>query len=369
MSEPEPLRMRDLAAEHAELRPALDAAWARVVDSGRFIGGLEVEAFERELAAAAGAARAVGVSSGTDALVVALMALGVGPGDEVVTTPFTFFATAGAIARLGARPVFADIDPGTANLDPAAAAAAVTPRTRAVLPVNLFGRLAPIPDVPVPVIEDAAQSIGAGPVRGAAATLSFFPSKNLGALGDAGAVLTDDPALADRIALLRNHGARPKYHHVAVGGNFRLDALQAALLRVKLPRLRAWTEARRAHAARYRAAFAEAVAAQPALAEHVTLPPDAEGHVYHHFVVRASRRDALRAHLAAAGIATEVYYPEPLHLQPCFADLGHTAGAFPAAERAAATALALPIHPHLPPSAPARILTTLAAFYQAHRRF
>jgi dTDP-4-amino-4,6-dideoxygalactose transaminase len=243
-----PIPMRDLAAEHAALRGELQAALARVIESGQFIGGPEVDAFERELAAALGCARAIGVSSGTDALMVALMAIGVGPGDEVVTTPFTFFATAGAIARLGARPVFADIDPMTLNLDPAAAAAAVTPRTRALLPVNLYGRLAALPRVPVPIVEDAAQSIGASPPRALAATLSFFPSKNLGALGDAGAVLTSDGALADRVALLRNHGARPKYHNLAVGGNFRLDAIQAACLRVKLPHLAAWTAARRAAA-------------------------------------------------------------------------------------------------------------------------
>jgi dTDP-4-amino-4,6-dideoxygalactose transaminase len=365
-SPPEPpgVPMRDLAAEHAELRRDLDAAIARVLDSGQFIGGPEVEAFERELAAATGCARAVGVSSGTDALLVALMALGVGPGDEVVTTPFTFFATAGAIARLGARPVFADIDPRTLNLDPARAAAAVTPRTRAVLPVNLYGRLADLPAAPVPVVEDAAQSIGAGPPRAAAATLSFFPSKNLGALGDAGAVLTSDAALADRVALLRNHGARPKYHNLAVGGNFRLDAIQAAVLRVKLPHLRTWTAARRAAAARYRELFADA---GPPVADQVALPLDSPEHVYHHFVIRARARDDLRRHLGAAGVATEVYYPSPLHLQPCLAHLGHRPGDFPAAEAAAADALAIPVDPALTPAAQERVVARIAEFYARAR--
>ena len=352
--------MRDLAAEHAALRPELDRALARVLDSGQFIGGPEVDSFERELAAAVGCSRAIGVSSGTDALLVALMALGIGPGDEVVTTPFTFFATAGAVARLGARPVFADIDPATLNLDPAAAARAVTARTRALLPVNLYGRLAELPDVPVPIIEDAAQSIGASPPRAAAATLSFFPSKNMGALGDAGAVVTSDPDLADRIALLRNHGARPKYHNLAVGGNFRLDAIQAALLRVKLPHLPAWTSARRAAAARYRELFAAA-----SLADHIALPPDAPEHVYHHFVIRARARDDLRRHLSAAGIATEIYYPEPLHLQPCFAHLGHRPGDFPVSEAAASDALAIPVDPSITPADQEYVVAQIAAFYRA----
>ena len=352
--------LRDVAAETAELRGDLDAAWARVLASGQFIGGPELESFERELAAAASCARAVGVSSGTDALLVALMALGIGPGDEVITTPFTFFATAGAIARLGARPVFADIDPATFNLDPEAAAAAVTPRSRAILPVHLFGLpapVAPLAALNLPVLEDAAQSLGAGPVLGDAAAVSFFPTKNLGALGDAGAVLTDDTELADRVALLRNHGARPKYHHVAIGGNFRLDALQAACLRAKLPRLAGWTAARRAVAARYRDLFASA-----GLAGRVTLPPHGADHVYHHFVLRTPRRDALRAQLAAAGIATEIYYPTPLHLQPCFAELGQGPGSLPHAERAAAEALAIPCHPHIAPETQAHVVDHIAAF-------
>jgi dTDP-4-amino-4,6-dideoxygalactose transaminase len=349
----------DMRAEIAAVRADIDAAIARVLDSGGFIGGPEVEAFERELAVVAGGSHAIGVSSGSDALLVALMALGVGPGDEVVTTPLTFFATAGAIARLGARPVFADVDPDTLTLDPRAAASAVTARTRAIIPVHLFGRVADIPAVSVPVVEDAAQSLGAAAVLGAAATYSFFPTKNLGAVGDAGAVVTRDAALADRVALLRGHGARPRYHHVALGGNFRLDALQAAVLRARLPHLAAWTAARRRHAEHYRALFA--AASVPA---ELRLPPPSATCVWHQLVIRAPRRDALRAFLADAGIGTEVYYPAPLHLQPCFADLGHRAGAFPAAERACADGLALPIHPALPAAAPAAVVDAIAAFYR-----
>lgn len=331
----------DMAAELAPIRAEIDAALKRVIDSGVFIGGPEVTAFEAELAAFAGVRHAIGVSSGTDALLASLMALGVGPGDEVVTTPFTFFATAGCIVRLGARIVFADIDPETLTLDPRAALAACTSRTKAIIPVNLFGYPAVLPETTIPILEDAAQSLGGGPVRGIAAAVSMFPTKNLGALGDAGAVLTDDAELADRITLLRSHGARPKYHHVAVGGNFRLDALQAAVLRAKLPHLTAWTAARRAHAAHYRELFAAADLPE------VRLPAGHPAHVYHQFVIRVPRRDALRAHLAAAGIGTEVYYPEPLHLAPCLDALGYAVGELPNAERAATEVLALPIQPSL----------------------
>ena len=349
----------DMAAELAMVRPAVDGALARVLDSGQFVGGPEVEGLERELAAALGVGHVVGVSSGTDALLVLAMALGWGPGAEVVTTPLSFFATVGAIARVGARPVFADVD-ARLLLDPAAAAAAVGPRTRAVLPVHLFGLPAAHPAVAVPVIEDAAQAIGAGPPRGLAATLSFFPTKNLGALGDGGAVLTDDAALAARVALLRRHGAEARYQHAQVGGNFRLDALQAAVLRAKLPHLPAWTAARRAHAARYREGFAAAGLA----GAEVTLPPDETAHVYHQFVIRVPARDRLRAHLTAAGIGTEVYYPSPLHLQPALAGLGYRAGACPRAEAACAEVLALPIHPALAADAPARVVDAIAAFYR-----
>jgi dTDP-4-amino-4,6-dideoxygalactose transaminase len=348
----------DMAAELAAVRHQVDAAIARVLDSGVFIGGPEVAGFERELAAATGARHAIGTSSGSDALHAIFLALGIAPGDEVVTTPLTFFATAGAAARLGARIVFADVDDESLTLDPRAALAACRARTRAVVPVHLFGHPASLPAAPCAIVEDAAQSLGAGPVRGRAAAVSFFPTKNLGALGDAGAVLTDDPALADRIALLRTQGARPKYHHLAIGGNFRLDPLHAAVLRAKLLYLAAWTSARRGHADRYRALFAAA-----RLPPELRLPAPHAAHVYHQFVVRAPRRDALRAALAAAGIGTEIYYPEPLHLQPCFAELGYRAGAFPIAERACQDVLALPIHPMLAPGAQAFVVDQIAAFY------
>jgi dTDP-4-amino-4,6-dideoxygalactose transaminase len=343
-----------MAGELAPVRAEIEAAALRVIASGRFIGGPEVEGFERELAAFVGARRAIGVSSGTDALVVTLMALGVGAGDEVITTPFTFFATAGAIARLGASPVFADVDDETLCLDPRNVSPG--PRTKAVIPVHLFGRVAPLPAVGVPIVEDAAQAIGAGPVRGRAAILSFFPTKNLGAIGDAGAVLTDDLELADRIALLRNHGAHARYHHALVGGNFRLDAIQAAVLRAKLPHLPAWTDARRAAAARYRALFAAA-----SIPPELRLPPDAPSHVYHHFVIRAPRRDALRDHLAASGVGSEVYYPVPLHRQPCFAHL--RAPAMPIAERAATEVLALPLYASLSAESQAIVVDAIARFY------
>jgi dTDP-4-amino-4,6-dideoxygalactose transaminase len=352
--------MFDMRAELAAVRSDIDAAIARVLDSGVLIGGDEVTGFERELADSAGAAHAIGVSSGTDALLAIFMALGIGPGDEVITTPLTFFATAGSAARLGARIVFADIDPETLTLDPRAALSACGPSTRAIVPVHLFGRLAELPAAPCAIVEDAAQSIGAGPPRGIAAALSFFPTKNLGAIGDAGAVLTNDPALADRIALLRTHGARPKYHHLAIGANLRLDALQAAVLRAKLPHLARWTAARRAHASHYRELLAAA-----RLPDELRLPAPAAQHVYHQFVIRAPRRDALRAHLGAAGVATEVYYPAPLHLQPCFAELGYRAGSLPHAERACHELLALPIHPALAADAPAYVVARIAAFYRA----
>src|SRR5262245_33759436 len=319
----------DMAAELASVRAEIDAAIARVLDSGVLVGGREVEAFEQSLAAASGAAHAIGTSSGTDALHVIFMALGITAGDEIVTTPLTFVATASSAARLGARIVFADVDEESLCLDPRAAENATSQRTRAVVPVHLYGMPAAMPTVDCAIVEDAAQSIGGCRLRGRAAAVSFFPTKNLGAVGDGGAVLTNDGELADRIALLRAQGAQPKYHQVALGGNFRLDPLQAAVLAAKLPHLARWTATRRAHAAHYRRLFA---AAQ--VPPELRLPADAPDHVYHQFVIRAPRRDELRSYLRAAGIGTEVYYPEPLHLQPCFEHLGYHAGAFPNAERA-----------------------------------
>ncbi len=356
----------DLVALHAPVAAALDAAARRVLASGRFILGQEVAAFERELAAALGVARAVGVSSGTDALLTLLLAHDVGPGDEVVTTTLSFFATAGAIMRVGARPIFADVDPATLNLDEARAIEALSPRTKAVVVVHLFGRVAGTGALSaacasrgIPLLEDAAQAIGAtraGASRGRAAARSFFPSRNRGGFGDGGAVVTDDAALADRVALLRAHGAAARMRHVAVGGNFRLDELQAALLRVKLPHLPRWTERRRAHARRYRAVLAGLP---------LRLPPEDAGCVWNQFVVRVvdGRRDALASALAARGIATAIYYPTPLHLQPALAALGHRAGDFPEAEAAAGDVLALPVAAELDDAAIERVGAAVRAYF------
>ena len=341
-------RQRAGLVEHdgVDFGDALD----RVMDSQQFILGPEVEAFERELAAYCGCSHAVGVSSGTDALLVALMAIGVQSGDEVITPAYSFFATAGTIARLGAKPVFADIDPTTFNIDPAGIESKITERTRAILPVHLFGQLADMDAIlkiaerhRLPVIEDAAQAIGAelnGKKAGAlglAGCLSFFPSKNLGAFGDAGAVTTNDAELAERLRKLRMHGFRSRYDNELLGGNFRLDAMQAAVLRVKLRYLDRWTEARRRNAAEY--------------VKHLPLsatPQEKIGrHVYNQFVIRHAQRDALMSSLKQQGIGCEVYYPIPLHLQQCFSALGGRSGDFPHGEQACRESLALPVYPEL----------------------
>src|SRR3954464_7210599 len=347
----------DLEAQYRPLRDAILAAITRVCDSQRFIMGPEIDALERELATQLGIPHAIAVSSGTDALLLALMALDIKPGDEVVTTTFSFFATAGAIGRAGARPVLVDIDPVTFNIDPAQAAAAITPRTRAIMPVHLFGLSADLDPLieaaartGIPIIEDAAQAIGSTyksrPVGGIGAfgCFSFFPSQNLGAFGDAGLLSTTDAALADRARLLRTHGMKPKYYHHLVGANFRMDALQAAVLRVKAPHLAGWTEGRRANAARYRSLFQAA-----GLDSSVTLPnaPADRLHIFNQFVIRTPDRDGLKQHLDAHGIGCEIYYPVPCHLQPCFEDLGFSRGDFPHAERAAAESLAIPIYGEL----------------------
>lgn len=359
----------DLDAQHASMREELMAAIARVVVSGRFILGPEVRALEDEIARYVGTKYAIGCASGSDALLLALMALDIGPGDEVITTPYTFFATASAIVRLGARPVFVDIDPVTYNIDPRAIAAAVTPRTRAVIPVHLFGQCADMHAIrevcapqSIPIIEDAAQAIGAedgGRRAGSMSTIgcfSFYPTKNLGAMGDGGLLVTDDDALAKRLRVLRAHGAEDKYRHRWVGINSRLDELQAAILRVKLKRLDDWSEARRRNAARYARLFAEAElleAGAPSRGSRlaIALPQEREGvrHVFNQYVVRlfGGRRDAVRTHLEERGVTTEVYYPVPLHLQECFASLGYREGDFPEAERAARESLALPIYAEL----------------------
>ena len=347
----------DLQAQYQPIRDEVLAAITRVCDSQRFIMGPEVEGLERELAGMLEVKEAVGVSSGTDDLLAAMMALNIGAGDEVITSTYSFFATAGCVVRLGARPVLVDIDRVTYNVDPAAIAAAITPRTRAIIPVHLYGcsaEMTPILELAakagVAVIEDAAQAIGSryhGRPVGGLGTIgcfSFFPSKNLGAFGDGGFVTTNDAALAHRLRLVRNHGAEPKYFHKLVGANFRLDAIQAAVLRVKLPYLAAWTEARRRNAARYRELFAPLV-----VKGQVELPVEPDGfyHIYNQFVIRLAERDRVKAALDARRVGTEIYYPVPFHLQECFAHLGHSKGDFPAAEDAADHTLALPIYGEL----------------------
>jgi dTDP-4-amino-4,6-dideoxygalactose transaminase len=367
----------DLHAQNGPLRDEILAAIARVCDSQRFILGPEVEAFERETARLCEVQHGIGVSSGTDAILLALMALGVGAGDEVVTTPYSFFATAGCIVRLGARPVFVDIDPATFNIDATRVADALTARTRAIIPVHLFGLSAELEPLiaaaqraGVPVVEDAAQAIGATyrgqPVGGFGmfGCFSFFPTKNLGAFGEAGLVTTSDDELAQRARTLRNHGMDPKYVHALIGGNLRMDAMQAAVLRVKSSRLSTWTEARRLNARRYAKLFADA-----GLADQVTLPAEPSGcrHIYNQFVIRIKDRDALRQHLDACGIGSEVYYPVPLHLQACFEYLGYQPGDFPHAERAAAESLALPIYGELAPAEQQAVVEAVAQFVNARK--
>lgn len=364
----------DLKAQYAAIREETRAAMDRVAESQIFILGPEVKALEEEVAAYAQCRFGIGVSSGTDALLVALMALDVQPGDEIITTPYTFFATAGSIARLGAKAVFVDIDPATYNLDPAGIAAVVTKRTKAIMPVHLYGQMAdmdPIMAVAeahgLPVIEDAAQAIGseykgrrAGAI-GQMGCFSFFPSKNLGGFGDGGMVVTNDPALAESLTLLRGHGAKPKYYHKVVGGNFRLDALQAAVLRVKLPYLDAWTAGRQRNAARYRHLFTEA-----GLDSVISLPVEMPNvrHIYNQFIIRCPQRDALMNHLKAQAIGHEIYYPVPMHLQECFADLGYRQGDFPHSEAAANETLAIPIYPELTKAMQATVVSAIAEFYQ-----
>jgi dTDP-4-amino-4,6-dideoxygalactose transaminase len=359
----------DLDAQYRPLRDEILAAITRVCDSQRFIMGAEVEALERELAVRLGAAEAIAVSSGTDALLAVLMALGVGRGDEVITSTYSFFATAGCVSRLGATPVLVDVDRLTCNLDPEAVRAAITTRTRAIIPVHLYGLCADMDPIlktaaesGVAVVEDACQAIGAtyrgrqAGSMGTAGCFSFFPSKNLGAFGDGGLVTTGDAALAHEIRLLRNHGAEPKYFHKRIGGNFRLDALQAAVLRVKLPHLAAWTGMRRDNAARYEALFADA-----GLTNRVTLPvePADRCHIFNQYVVRVPDRDRVRARLTEDGIGTEIYYPVPFHLQECFAALGHARGDFPHAEAAAESTLALPIYAELSGAQQAAVVAAL----------
>ena len=380
----------DLKPQYAPLAAEIQAAIVRVCDSQHFILGPAVKELEAGVAAYSQCRFGIGVSSGTDALLRALMALGIGADDAVITSPFTFFATAGTIARTGARPLFCDIDPVSFNLSPAALESfiagqcapsggglihrASAARVRAVMPVHLYGQVADMGALSglaarygLKMIEDAAQAIGAedaGHKRagcfGVIGCLSFFPTKNLGAFGDAGMCVTNDAALAERMEILRVHGGKPKYYHALIGGNFRIDELQAAVLNIKLKHLDAWSAGRQRNAAYYDAAFLRAN-----VAGAVETPCAEAGvrHIYNQYVVRVRDRDALRAHLASAGIGTEIYYPVPLHLQQCFAYLGYQKGDFPESERAAAETLALPIYPELTEAQLQYVVDTLAGFY------
>jgi dTDP-4-amino-4,6-dideoxygalactose transaminase len=389
-----PLPFLDLHAQYASIQDELEAAVLAVLRSGQYILGPKVEECERAVAAYSQCADGVGMSSGTDALLACLMAEGIGPGDEVITTPYTFFATAGCVARVGAKPVFVDIQPETYNIDAALIEERITPRTRALIPVHLFGQMAdmhPIMDLArrhnLVVIEDAAQAIGAeyGGRRagsiGHYGCFSFFPSKNLGCAGDGGMVVTSDAQRAERLRVLRAHGSKPKYYHKLIGGNFRLDALQAAIVTVKLRYLDQWTDAREANAARYDQLFRESGIVDDGLVQPPTSAvqrsavrrrngpvPTSElwfptpRHIYNQYVIRTSRRDELRSFLTAQGIGTEIYYPKSLHEQECFSNLGYRRGDFPESERAAAETLALPVYAELHAEQSEAVAHIIAAF-------
>ena len=373
MSIPSEIPILDLAPELSEVSEGLEAAWRRVLASGHFILGPEVEAFEREVAEWLGARHAVGVNSGTDALVIALRALGIGPGDEVVTTPFSFFATAESISAVGATPVFADIDRDTFNLRPDLVERAITPRTRAILPVHLFGLgadMAALSELArrrgLAVVEDVAQAFGGTDLGrklgtiGAVGAFSFFPSKNLGCMGDGGLIATDDERLASEARMLRAHGSRRKYFNEALGYNSRLDALQAAILRTKLPRVEEWNRCRAQAAARYRDLLRGA--------SGISLPVERPGarHVYHQFTLRVTdgRRDALRDWLAARGIGSAIYYPRPLHQLPLYAA---SAAPCPEAEAASQEVLSLPLWPRIPAEVQQRVAGAVRAFLEQGR--
>jgi len=366
----------DLKEQNAALRPEIEAALARVLDSNGFILGVEVAALEKELAEYCGVKHAIGCASGSDAILLALMAADVGPGDEVITTPYSFFATVSSITRLGATPVFVDIEPGTYNIDPARMEAAITERTKAIEPVHLYGQCADMEainsiarDRGIAVVEDAAQAIGAeenGTRAGAMGDIgcfSFYPSKNLGGMGDGGFVTTNDDALAKKLTALRVHGAEERYYHKYVGVNSRLDGFQGAVLRVKLPHLDGWTDARQANAERYRQLFTDA-----GLTEHIGLPFVRQNcrHIYNQYVVRVpGKRDELRSYLTEHGVGTDIYYPVPLHLQECFAYLGYKRGDMPESERAAEETLALPIYPELRGEQQEHVVATIADLFNS----
>jgi dTDP-4-amino-4,6-dideoxygalactose transaminase len=372
----------DLKAHHEPLHKEIMAALEQVFRSQAFILGPEVTKLEERVASYSQARHGIGVSSGTDALLLALMAIGVGSGDEVITTPYSFFATAGAVARLGAKPVLVDIDPKTYNIDPSKIDKAITSKTKAIIPVHLYGQcadMAPILELAqrhnLKVIEDAAQAIGAeyrdGRRAGSMGTVgcfSFFPSKNLGGLGDGGMIVTNDADLAERIKVLRVHGSKPKYYHKLIGGNFRLDTIQAAVLNVKLNYLDDWTRRRQENAKRY-----EVLVQQSGLAQkgRVQLPQAVyresgckHYHIYNQFVLRVERRDALVASLKEKGIGSEIYYPVPFHLQECFRYLGYKPGDFPESERAAKETIAIPIYPELTAAQQAEVVGAVEAYYR-----
>ena len=371
----------DLKAHHEPLQKEILDAVEQVFKSQAFILGAEVGKLEERVAAYCQAKYGIGVTSGTDALLIALMALGVGPGDEVITSPYSFFATAGVVARLGAKPVLVDIDPKTFNIDPAKISQAMTPKSKAIIPVHLYGQcadMAPIMELAkrhnLGVIEDAAQAIGSeyrdgrrACSMGTIGCLSFFPSKNLGCLGDGGMVVTNDADLAERIRILRVHGSQPKYYHKLIGGNFRLDTIQAAVLNVKLNHLDVWTKRRQENAARYETLFRQSGLVQKG---KVRLPEPVyrdkgikHYHIYNQFVLRVERRDDLIAHLKQKGIGAEIYYPVPFHLQECFLYLGHKAGDFPESERAANETIAIPIYPELTMAQQTEVVEAIRSFY------
>lgn len=384
MSEPLAVPLLDLKPQYKALKAELDAAVAEVIDSQYFILGPEVEAFERACARYCATGHGIGVSSGTDAIIVALMAMGIGEGDEVITSPYTFFSTAGSIVRLGATPVFVDVEPRSFNMDASRIEAAITEKTRAIMPVHLFGQMADMDAInriarahDIRVIEDASQAIGSRQKDqtacsyGDIGTLSFFPSKNLGGFGDGGMVVTNDTELATLSRQLRNHGMEPKYFHARVGGNFRLDALQAAVLNVKLKHLDRWHEQRRRNAALYRQLFGEAGITRSIdtldtgdFQNGIILPTEEKGnyHIYNQFVIYSDRRDALMKHLRANQIGCEIYYPLALHNQECFQFLGYGKEAFPNAERAAAMSLALPVFPDLSAQQIERVVEVICDF-------
>lgn len=375
MTEPITVPLLDLKAQYATIRDEVRAAVDGVLESQMCILGKTVADCEASLAEYCSCPHAIAVSSGSDALLISLMAEEIGPGDEVITTPYTFFATVGAIARLGATPVFVDIDPTTYNIDPAGVAARITPKTKAIIPVHLYGQCADMDPIMadadahnIPVIEDAAQAIGseykgrrAGSI-GRYGCFSFFPSKNLGAAGDGGLVTTRNDAVAEKLRILRMHGSKPKYYHSIVGGNFRCDALQAAIVAVKLRHLDKWTAGRQSNAARYRKLFKSAGLTGEGL---VQLPLEVAGgrHIYNQFVIRVPRRDELREYLKEQKVGNEVYYPIPLHLQECFEYLGCKQGDFPESEKAALETIALPIYPELSDAQAGRVVECVAKFF------